>query len=57
MKIASRSRLQKLKVNGRLQLIPMRPANYFARASSKAEIREENRLAKASVIRAPKELE
>src|ERR1035437_1301968 len=37
--------------------IPVRPAGYFASAHSKAEIQEENRLAKASVIRAPKDLE
>jgi hypothetical protein len=37
--------------------IPMRPAGYFANAYSQAEIQEDNRLAKASVIRAPKDLE
>jgi len=37
--------------------IPIRPAGYFANAYSKAEIQEENRLAKASVVRAPKDLE
>jgi hypothetical protein len=37
--------------------IPVRPPNYFANAYSKAEIQEENRLAKSSVIRAPKDLE
>ena len=37
--------------------IPVRPPNYFANLNSQAEIREENRLAKASVIRAPKDLE
>lgn len=37
--------------------IPMRPPGYFANAYSQEEIREENRLAKASVIRAPKDLE
>ena len=37
--------------------IPMRPAGYFAHAYSLAEIQENNRLAKASVIRAPKDLE
>jgi hypothetical protein len=37
--------------------IPIRPPNYFANLNSHAEIREENRLAKASVIRAPKDLE
>jgi hypothetical protein len=37
--------------------IPIRPPNYFANAYSPAEIKEDNRLAKASVIRAPKDLE
>ncbi|HEY1717908.1 MAG TPA: hypothetical protein VGH42_06390 [Verrucomicrobiae bacterium] len=37
--------------------IPMRPAGFFANAYSKVEIQEENRLAKSSVIRAPKDLE
>jgi len=37
--------------------IPIRPRNYFANVYSQAEIEEENRLAKASVIRPPKELE
>ena len=37
--------------------IPMRPAGYFAAAYSAAEIQADNRLAKASVIRAPKDLE
>ncbi len=40
-----------------IEPIPMRPAGYFAHAHSKAEIQEENRLAKSSVIRAPKDLE
>lgn len=40
-----------------IEPIPMRPAGYFANAYSKAEIQEENRLAKSSVIRAPKDLE
>ena len=40
-----------------IEPIPVRPAGYFAQAHSKAEIQEENRLAKASVIRAPKDLE
>lgn len=38
-----------------IEPIPMRPAGYFSNAYSKAEIQEENRLAKASVIRAPKD--
>jgi len=37
--------------------IPIRPRNYFANVYSQSEIEEENRLAKASVIRPPKELE
>jgi hypothetical protein len=37
--------------------IPIRPPGYFDHCYSRAEIREENRLAKASVIRAPKDLE
>ncbi len=40
-----------------IEPIPVRPAGYFASAHSKTEILEENRLAKASVIRAPKDLE
>jgi hypothetical protein len=57
MKVVSRSRSQKPKVNWHSQLTSMPPADYFARACSKAEIWEENRLAKTSVIRAPKDLE
>jgi hypothetical protein len=37
--------------------IPMRPAGYFAHGDSKEEIQAQNRLAKASVIRAPADLE
>src|SRR2546430_17659569 len=37
--------------------VPIRPQGYFANCYSKTEIREENRFAKASVIRAPKDLE
>lgn len=40
-----------------IEPIPMRPAGYFAAAYSAAEIQADNRLAKASVIRAPKDLE
>jgi hypothetical protein len=40
-----------------IEPIPVRPSGYFANAYSKAEIQEENRLAKSSVIRAPKDLE
>ena len=35
----------------------IRPAGYFAQCYNFTEIREENRLAKASVIRPPKDLE
>lgn len=35
----------------------MRPVGYFANAYSQVEIQEDNRLAKASVICAPKDLE
>jgi len=37
--------------------IPIRPAGYFADCYSKTETREDNLLAKASVVRAPKNLE
>ena len=37
--------------------IPIRPAGYFANCYSKEEAREQNRLAKASVVRAPADLE
>jgi hypothetical protein len=40
-----------------IEPIPMRPAGFFSNAYSKLEIQEENRLAKSSVIRAPKDLE
>ena len=40
-----------------IEPIPIRPAGFFASAYSKLEIQEENRLAKASVICAPKDLE
>jgi hypothetical protein len=36
-----------------IEPIPIRPPNYFADACSPAEIQEDNRLAKASVVRAP----
>src|ERR1039457_3725742 len=41
----------------KIEPIPIRPPNYFANACSRAEIQEDNRLAKASVVRAPKDLE
>jgi hypothetical protein len=37
--------------------IPIRPAGYFANCYTKEEIHEDNLLAKASVIRAPADLE
>ena len=37
--------------------IPIRPAGYFANCYSKEEVREQNRLAKASIVRAPADLE
>ena len=40
-----------------IEPIPIRPAGYFASCYNKEEIREQNRLAKASVIRAPADLE
>jgi hypothetical protein len=40
-----------------IEPIPIRPAGYFANVYSQAEIREDNRLAKASVVQAPKDLE
>jgi len=40
-----------------IEPIPVRPPNYFTSAYSRAEIQEDNRLAKVSVIRAPNDLE
>lgn len=40
-----------------IEPIPSRPAGYFTDVYTKAEIQEDNRLAKASVVRAPKDLE
>jgi len=37
--------------------IPIRPAGYFDNCYSKEEIREQNQLAKMSVIRVPADLE
>ena len=37
--------------------IPMRPLGYFANCYTRAEAQEENRLAKASVVQVPKDLE
>ena len=40
-----------------IEPIPMRPPGYFAECYSKSEIAEINRLAKASIVRPPKDLE
>ncbi|HAO80091.1 MAG TPA: hypothetical protein DCQ92_14185 [Verrucomicrobia subdivision 3 bacterium] len=40
-----------------IEPIPVRPAGFFANAYNKTEIDEDNRMAKFSVIRAPKDLE
>ena len=40
-----------------IEPIPVRPPDYFANAYSRTEIQADNRLAKASVVRAPKDLE
>ena len=40
-----------------IEPIPFRPPGFFANADTPAEIREGNRLAKATVICAPKDLE
>jgi len=40
-----------------IEPIPLRLTGYFANAYSRAEIQADNRLAKASVVRAPKDLE
>jgi hypothetical protein len=37
--------------------IPIRPPGYFANCYSKEELREQNQLAKASVVRRPADLE
>jgi hypothetical protein len=36
---------------------PLRPAGYFAHCYTKEDIREDNQLAKASIIRVPSDLE
>jgi hypothetical protein len=38
-------------------LIPLRPTGYFADCYSKELIREDNLLAKASIVRPPRDLE
>jgi len=40
-----------------IEPVPMRPPGYFAGAYSRSEIGEDNLLAKASVVRAPNDLE
>lgn len=40
-----------------MEPIPMRPPGYFANCYTQEEIELDNRLSKASVIRAPKDLE
>jgi hypothetical protein len=40
-----------------IEPIPMRPPGFFANVYTPAEIQEDNLLAKASVVRAPKDLE
>jgi len=40
-----------------IEPIPIRPPGFFANTYSRAEIQADNRLAKASVVRAPKDLE
>ncbi|MBM3841395.1 MAG: hypothetical protein FJ398_26290 [Verrucomicrobia bacterium] len=40
-----------------IEPIPMRPPGYFASCYTKEDIEFDNRLSKASVIRAPKDLE
>src|SRR5580698_10564202 len=40
-----------------IEPIPLRPPGYFAHCYTAEEVRDENRLAKSSVIRRPKDLE
>lgn len=40
-----------------IEPIPIRPPNYFANLDSKAEIEEQNRLAKSSVVKPPGDIE
>ena len=40
-----------------IEPIPLRPSGYFANCYSSEEIASDNRLSKASVVRAPKDLE
>ena len=46
-----------LRKAGEIGPIPIRPPNYFADGYNPVTVREDNRLAKASMIRAPKDLE
>jgi hypothetical protein len=58
MKIAGRGRQKvALREVPEMEPIPVRPAGFFANMDTLAEIQEDNRLAKASVIRLPKDLE
>jgi hypothetical protein len=40
-----------------IEPIPVRPPGYFSNCYSKTEIQQDNRLAKSSIIRAPRDLE
>lgn len=40
-----------------IEPIPIRPPNYFANVDARAEIHEQNRLARASVVKPPKDIE
>src|SRR5438045_8367480 len=40
-----------------IEPIPVRPPGYFSNCYTRSEIQQDNRLAKASVIRAPSDLE
>lgn len=53
MKTSPRTHRRKLKI----EPIPRRRRNYFAEVYTRAEIHEDNRMAKASVIRVPKDME
>ena len=55
--IVSRNRRFTLQEVPEIEPIPMRPEGYFANCYSEAEIAEDNQLAKASIIRPPKDLE
>ena len=61
MKLAKREAVHKVRRQHCIPLkderIPIRPPGYFAKCYSRAEIREQNCVAKASVIRVPNDLE